>query len=162
MSISYDISSDMHWFQCGSESSIICPCRSGSRSRVLITKNSKKLQLILLFFWWKIGNYLSLGINAGRQSYRRRLQPSKENIQHFKTWNFLIFFFFVGLFWPLRSGSSRPKLMRIHADSDPKHLLKACVVNSVFDPDMEHLGWLYPTFWHVVKNIILGPFFNPW
>jgi hypothetical protein len=30
----------------------------------------------------------------GRQSYRRSLQHWKENIQYFKTWNFLIFFYF--------------------------------------------------------------------
>jgi hypothetical protein len=32
--------------------------------------------------------YLSLGLHKGRLSYRRSLQPSKENIQHFKTWYF--------------------------------------------------------------------------
>jgi hypothetical protein len=29
--------------------------------------------------------YLSLGLHKGCPSYRRSLQPSKENIQHFKT-----------------------------------------------------------------------------
>jgi hypothetical protein len=29
--------------------------------------------------------YLSLGLHKGFPSYRRSLQPSKENIQHFKT-----------------------------------------------------------------------------
>ncbi len=29
--------------------------------------------------------FLSLGLYEGRPSYRRSLQPSKENIQHFKT-----------------------------------------------------------------------------
>jgi hypothetical protein len=29
--------------------------------------------------------YLSLGLQKGRPSYRRSLQPSKENNQHFKT-----------------------------------------------------------------------------
>jgi hypothetical protein len=28
--------------------------------------------------------YLSLGLHKGRPSYRRSLQPSKNNIQHFK------------------------------------------------------------------------------
>jgi hypothetical protein len=32
----------------------------------------------------KIPIYLSLGIHIGHPSYRRRLQPSTENIQHFK------------------------------------------------------------------------------
>ncbi len=43
---------------------------------------------------------VSLGLHKGRPSYRRSLQPSKENIQHFKTWNFLIFFYFCGSFLP--------------------------------------------------------------
>jgi hypothetical protein len=29
--------------------------------------------------------FLSLGLHEGRPSYRRSLQPSKENILHFKT-----------------------------------------------------------------------------
>jgi hypothetical protein len=33
----------------------------------------------------KIAIYLSLGLHKGGPSYRRSLQPSKENIQHFKT-----------------------------------------------------------------------------
>jgi hypothetical protein len=32
--------------------------------------------------------YLSAGLHKGRPSYRRSLQHSKENIQHFKTLNF--------------------------------------------------------------------------
>ncbi len=39
-----------------------------------------------------------------RPSYWRSLQLSKEAIQHFKTWNFLIFFTFVGHFCPPGSG----------------------------------------------------------
>ncbi len=30
--------------------------------------------------------------NKGRPTYRRSLQPSEENIKHFKTWNFSTFF----------------------------------------------------------------------
>jgi hypothetical protein len=37
--------------------------------------------------------YLSLGLHKGLLSYRRSLQLSKENIQHLKTLNFLIFLF---------------------------------------------------------------------
>ncbi len=54
--------------------------------------------------WKNLAIYLSLGLYTGQTSYRRSLQPSKENIQHFKTWNFLPFFYFVGLFCPPRSG----------------------------------------------------------
>ncbi len=45
--------------------------------------------------WKKIGSkiaiYLSLGLHRGCTSYKRSLQPSKENIQHFKTWNLYFF-----------------------------------------------------------------------
>ncbi len=48
--------------------------------------------------------YLFLGLRKGRPNYRRSLQPSKENIQHFKTWNLLIFVFLwvilPSLIWP--------------------------------------------------------------
>ncbi len=37
------------------------------------------------FFWKKISIYSSLGFHEGRPSYKKGLQPSKENIQHFKT-----------------------------------------------------------------------------
>jgi hypothetical protein len=43
----------------------------------------------VFFFWSKIAIYLSLGLHKGRPSYRRSLQPSKENIQHIKRWNLL-------------------------------------------------------------------------
>jgi hypothetical protein len=51
-------------------------------------------------------------IHKGRPSYRRSLQPSKENIQYLKTWKFWTFFYFCGSFlpsWiriPLFEGSS--------------------------------------------------------
>jgi hypothetical protein len=42
--------------------------------------------------------YLSLGLHKGRPRFQRSLQLSKWNIQHFKTWNFLIFFYLCGSF----------------------------------------------------------------
>jgi hypothetical protein len=39
----------------------------------------------LIFFGSKTTIYLSLGLQKGRPSHRRSLQPSKENIHHFKT-----------------------------------------------------------------------------
>ncbi len=48
---------------------------------------------------------LSLGLHNGRPSYRRSLQPSKDNIQHFKTWYFSIFQIFGGHFCPFGSWS---------------------------------------------------------
>jgi hypothetical protein len=61
-----------------------------SGSRDLITKNWKKLQLNFFFFFFlsKTTIYLSLGLHKECPSYRRSLQLSKVNIQHFKTWNF--------------------------------------------------------------------------
>jgi hypothetical protein len=38
----------------------------------------------VVFFGPKIAIYLSLGLHKGRPGYRRSLQLSKENIQHFK------------------------------------------------------------------------------
>jgi hypothetical protein len=54
---------------------------------VSITKNWKNLQLKLFIYFFdrKIAIDLSLGLPKGRPSDRRSLQPSKENIQHFKT-----------------------------------------------------------------------------
>ncbi len=58
--------------------------------------------------------YLSLGLHKGRSSCKRSLQLWKENIQHFKTWNFLIFSAFVCHFWPPGSGSGFRIRIRIH------------------------------------------------
>jgi hypothetical protein len=46
----------------------------------------KKIQLKNKFLFFAI--YLSLGLDKGRSSYRRSLQPSKENIKHFSVGNF--------------------------------------------------------------------------
>ncbi len=63
------------------------------------SKIEKKSQLANFFilFWTKIAIYLSQVHHKGRPSYRRSLQPSKENIQHFKTWRV---FNFYGTFFP--------------------------------------------------------------
>ncbi len=60
----------------------------GSGSMILMTKNwkknyswKKKFDIFLI----KIAIYLSLDLHKGRPSYRRSLQPSQENIQHFET-----------------------------------------------------------------------------
>jgi hypothetical protein len=74
-----------------------------------MTKNWKKLtaeKKIINFFDQKLQlQYLSPGLHKEHPSYRRSLQPSKENIQHFKKLNILIFFlFFVGHSCPPGSG----------------------------------------------------------
>ncbi len=43
-------------------------------------------KFLYIFFWSKTAIYLSLGLHKVCPSYRRRLQFSKEAIQHFKTW----------------------------------------------------------------------------
>ncbi len=48
----------------------------------------------------------------GRPSFRRSLQPTKENIQHFKTWHFLTFL--GGNFRPPESRSGFLIRIRIH------------------------------------------------
>jgi hypothetical protein len=67
--------------------SVFIDSRSGSGSRVLMTKNLTKFTaenffyIFFAFFGSKIAIYLSLGLQTGRPSYRRSLLPSK-NIQH--------------------------------------------------------------------------------
>ncbi len=80
---------------------------SGSGSRVLMTKNLKKLQLEkkLNFFWSKTIIFLSLGLHKERPSYRRSLQLSKEAIQTSKHELKIFFSTFVGHFWHPGSGS---------------------------------------------------------
>jgi hypothetical protein len=53
-----------------------------------MTKNwREKITVKNFLFLWdkKTTIYLSLGLQKGRPRYRRSLQPSKENIQNFKT-----------------------------------------------------------------------------
>ncbi len=94
----------------GSGSSI--SSESGSGPGYLWLKVGKKYsgKFFLSFFWWKIAIYLSLGLLKSRPSQRRSLQPTKENIQHFKKLNLSIF---VGHFCPPGSGSGS------NPDTDP-------------------------------------------
>ncbi len=75
--------------------SISIPIQLGYR--VFMIENLKKFTALnkIFFFFIKIAIYLSLSLHKGCLSYRRSLQPSKENIQHFKTWNFLYIFSWV-------------------------------------------------------------------
>ncbi len=86
-------------------------------------KIGKKIAAVkLIFYGSKISVYLSLGLHEGRTSYRRSLQPSKENIQHFKTWMFFIIFYICVSHLPswIRIRIQQLKLMRIHAYPDPQ------------------------------------------
>ncbi len=85
----------------------------GSGSRALMTKNWQNYswKKNLIFFLSKTAIYLSLGLYKVCPRYRRRLQLTKEAIQHFKTW---IFSTFVGHFCPPGSGSGFRIRIRIH------------------------------------------------
>ncbi len=62
------------------------------RIRIQVFDDQKlRKKYIWIFFWSKIAIYLSLGLHKGRPSYRRSLQPSKENIQHINLFNFFLF-----------------------------------------------------------------------
>ncbi len=105
----------------GSGSSILgwIPYRSGSGSNldpgVLVTKNWNKFtaEIFFFFFWAKTTNYLILALHKGRPSYKRSRQISKENIQHFKSWN-CFFSNFTGNFCLPGSGSRFRIRIRIH------------------------------------------------
>ena len=71
---------------------------------------------LISFSWSKIAIYLFLGLHKGRPSYRRSLQPSKENIQYLKTWKFWTFFNFCGSFLP---SWIRIRIRNLNADPDP-------------------------------------------
>ncbi len=85
---------------------------------------------IYLYFLNKKCNLLFL-----RPSYRRSLHPTKDNIQHFKTWHF---FTFVGHFCPPGSGSSRPKWMRIWIRNTAQKgkILKSQVRTPINNPEI--------------------------
>jgi hypothetical protein len=65
-------------------------------------------EYFFISFLSKNAIYLSQGLHEGRLSYKRSLQPSKENIQHFKTLNLKTFAYFCGSFCPPGSGSRGP------------------------------------------------------
>jgi hypothetical protein len=61
------------------ESSISSEARFGSR--VLMTKSEKNIAEIFSFLFFE---QKFLGLHKGRTSHMRSLQPSKDNIKHFK------------------------------------------------------------------------------
>jgi hypothetical protein len=69
-----------------------------------MTKNWEKIHMkvfFISFFLSKIAIHISLGVQKGRPSYRRSLQPSIENIQHIKKCNLLTFFLFLCVIFAL-------------------------------------------------------------
>jgi hypothetical protein len=96
--------------------------------------NFYHLEQKLLFF-------LSLGLHKGRPSYRRSLQPSKENIQYLKPWKFWTFkFYFCVSFLP-----SWIRIRNLNADPDPTTQINA-------DPDPK--PWVLRSLYHVVKKSV--------
>ncbi len=108
---------DPHWFQCG----------SGSRVWPKIWKKYTAGQQI----YFLIKNFF-IDLHKGRPTYRRSLQPSKENIQHFKT---SLFSIFVGHFCPPGSGSG-----------------SSVLASSVPPPT----NAIYPRLWHYPRNRSIG------
>jgi len=86
---------------------------------------------MLIFFWSKIAIHLSLGLRKGRPSYRWSLQPAKENIQHFKTWNSLTFSIFVGHFFPPGSRSGSNNLIESRSTGSGTLVLKIYGISSI-------------------------------
>ncbi len=132
--------SDPHWFNADPDTDpdlaffLIADPDPGSGSRLLWSKIDKKLLLKkkLNFFGSKTTICLSLGLHKGRPSYRRSLQPSKENIQYWKTWKFWIFFSFCGSFLP---SWIRIRIHNLNADPDPATQINADPCGSGYGSD---------------------------
>ncbi len=101
----------------------------------------KKIQLKLflnLIFWSKIAIYLFLCLHKGRPNYRRSLQPSKENILHFKTWNFLTFLKFCRSFCPPGTESGLTDLIESGSNPDwNTSSIHKCPKRALFRLDLE-------------------------
>jgi hypothetical protein len=94
-------------------------------------------KLVKFLFLTNIAIYLSLGLQ-GRSSYRRSLQPSKENIQHFKKRNLSTFFYFI-------------RIQGLNLDPI-RMLIKTRIQNTVYnhirsvDSDLDFIGIQIPDF----------------
>ncbi len=137
------VSQEVLWIKQGFGSVFIC-YGSGSRLNTdpdpgfLLPKIRKNSQLKKkVIFFWSI--YLSLGLHKGRPSYKRRLQLSKEKIQRFKTWNFVIFSTFVGHFCSTDLLNPDP-LTWLNLDPDSKPWNKVTEYASTFDRSQLSIG----------------------
>ncbi len=70
------------------------------RSSVWMTKNWKKYSWNIFSYFEQKLKFTYPGLHKRRPRYRRNLQLSKENIQHFTKWNLLTFFYMCGSFSP--------------------------------------------------------------
>ncbi len=135
-----DTNTDPVYFNCGSESS--------SRSRVLITKILENIYSWKFFFHTWVSFYqklqltytgtYSLGLPKGCSSYKRSLQPSKENIQYFKTSKFFPFFLFLWVIFEMRI---RIQIQQLKFTADPCGSGSGTLVfNSVANQDLHPHG----------------------
>ncbi len=109
--------------------------------------NWKKIYSWEIFFFYQTTIYLSIGLHKGRPSYKRSLQLSKENIQHVKKLNFLIFSTSVGYFCPPGTGSGSADLIKSGSNTNPDP-------QRWFGTDYFHYG--YELFEIVFDNLIIG------
>ncbi len=139
----------------GSGSSILGECGSGSRSRVLMTKNWKKLTAEkTIFFWSKIAICLSLGLP--KRTYKLHEKPSafKKERPALQNMKFQFFFsIFVGNFCPPGYGSSRTKSMRIRITGiftkhAAKKVLPLCCANAKWSKPWNYSKKFWP-FCHI-------------
>ncbi len=105
--------------------------------------------------------YINLALYPRRLSYRR---SSKENIQHFKTWNFFLFFYFRGSFlpsWiriqptkinadPCRSGSETLKLSYILISKGYDLLQIFCYSRNF----RKHVHWIWYFTWASFRQVL--------
>ncbi len=137
------------WYGSGSIILGWVPIQSGSRG--FDDQKLKKIRLAKIrvhFFRIKNYNYLSLGLHKGRPSCKRSLQLSKENIQHFKKWNFLNFFLLLWVIFGLLNpdpdseyGSGSIDPIEFGSNSDPNPDPQSCLVQFLLS---QH--WLYFCF----------------
>jgi hypothetical protein len=110
---------DPHWFQCGSVSGSgsIGQCRSGSGSvsRVLMTKFFQKLH-----FKYPWAYIMDVQATVQNRVFGPQNRTSSLQIKY-KISSLLLFLLVIFALCPHRSGSSRPKSMRIR-NTDYKHI----------------------------------------
>ncbi len=128
------------------ESGFSISSKSGSGSRVLMTKNwrRKKIQQkFCIIFFMKDFNLLT-------SKLQESLQPSKENIQHYKKWNLLTFFYIYGSFLPsrIRIRIQGPHWIRNQSGSGSRGIahvlmtsLPVCVQARRYELGILYCGW---------------------
>ncbi len=91
-----------------------------------LKKKNVQVKIFIYFYDQKLQFTYPWASKKGRLRYRRSLQPSKENIQHFKKWNILTSFNFLRHFCP-------PDLIESGSGSKTLVTDKAVVINLISD-----------------------------